>query len=151
MNVCLNVHKHINTHTLCKFKQVHRQFPIYKLYMSQMLDHELCEMQNTVLTETLSLKEDKATHGPTTCLLNTQNTRTQVAAIYTMSHLKIYSVSFPPEPGTGTSHHLISSAWEDVRREPFHMCRCSSITDHKYMLTKTISICHKMHMPHRHL
>lgn len=61
MNVCLNVHKHINTHTLCKFKQVHRQFPIYKLDMSQMLDNELCEMQITVLTETLSFKEDKAT------------------------------------------------------------------------------------------
>lgn len=91
MNVCPNVNKHINIHTLCKFKQVHRQFPIYKLYMSQMLDHELCEMQNTVLTGTLSLKEDRATHGPTTCFLNTQNTRTQVAAIYTMFHLKIYS------------------------------------------------------------
>ena len=64
-----------------------------------------------------------------------------------MSHLKIYSVLFPPKPGTGTSHHLISSAWEDVRGEPFHMCRRSSITDHKYMLTKTMSTHHKMRDP----
>lgn len=49
-----------------------------------------------------------------------------------MSHVKIYSVLFPPEPGTGTSHHLISSAGEDVRREPFHMRRPSSIADHKH-------------------
>lgn len=56
--------------------------------MSQMLDHELCEMQNTVLTETLSFKEDKATQDSQHAFLNTQSTRTQVATIYAMSHLK---------------------------------------------------------------
>lgn len=39
-----------------------------------------------------------------------------------------YSILFPPEPGTET-YHLISSAGEDVRREPFHMCRPPGIAD----------------------